>query len=274
MPALERYTEGDFNIISGVTGITYGEGNFWLTKYDDPTFYKYTLAGVADGTVSRSVWGRCAGVTFVDNQLVTVHDGSPGEARAWFRSGGAHDWRFGFESTNTRGRGVCFDDESFYVVDTDTTKNPTSSVYEYEYDGTFVAKYGLPEVAAASGIVPFGGGFLVANQTDAKLHFYTSGFSYIDEYTLDSANNAPNGLAIEGDHIYVVQSGKVYGYELPSSIPEAERVPELDFRINSGNANPRGITFRVDRFWVVGETQGVYSYLLQELPYRISQGRL
>ena len=260
MPALERYEDGDFNVIASGTGITSGASRFWITKYDDPTFYKYTLAGVADGTVSRSTWGRAAGLAFANGELITVHDGSPGEARGWAQTGGSNLWRFGFESTNTRGRGVCFDGRFLWVVDTNSTKNPTSSVYKYETDGTFVAKYGISEVSAASGIVPFNGGLLISNQTDATLHYYTTELEYIDEYTLDAANSTPNGLAIEGEYLYVLQTGKVYSYHVPDPTPFATRETVKEFSLASGNTSPRGIAFLVDRFWVAGESSGAYSY--------------
>ena len=192
MPDLERYEDGDFNVISTLTGITAGADRFWIINYDDRNFHKYTLAGVADGTVQRDVWGRAAGVTFANDQLVTVHDGSPGEARGWNTTGGAYVWRFGFESTNTRARGVCYDGQYLWVVHSDNTQTPTTKVYQYELNGTFIAKYDAPEVGHGSGIVPLGGGFLIADSTNGTTHFYTSELEYVTEFTLDSANTTQN----------------------------------------------------------------------------------
>ena len=215
MPALPRDSSEDFTVPSGFSGITQGANRFWFIGYDDRRFHKYTIPGVSDGTVTRSVWGRAAGVAFHNNNLITVHDGSPGEARGWALTGGTNLWRAGFESTNTRGRGVYFWEGHFYVIDEDQNKNPATTMYKYDVNWNFIAKYGMPQVPAGTGIVIHLGVVYVSSRGSNKLYTFTTVAEYIETLDLDSANTAANGMTIYNGTLRVLDATKVFAYVLP-----------------------------------------------------------
>ena len=265
MPALTRYSPADFDLSFRPSGITFGDGKFWLTEFGNENFYKYTSAGVADGTVRRNGDTGAGGCTFYNSKLYTVSS-TVRKVRRWALEGGAVEAEWDLHSDNTAPHGIAFLEDSWWVTDYNTANDPPIKLFKYTETGTYVAQYDLDEIEASAGLMAEIDTLWVGDRASPSVAEHDKVGKIIYGYDLDAANSETNGICTDDQYIYTADSGdnKVYAYYNPYSGIVLKRLPDKDFDLDSDNARPRGISFFNGRFWVVGEHAGAYSYSITE----------
>jgi hypothetical protein len=160
-------------------------------------------------------------------------------------------WTAGSLANNSTPQGIATNGADIWVVDSKSDK-----VFQYagaasRLSGTQTAasSFSLNSGNAnATDIVTDGQSFWVVDDTAKtdKVFKYSLTGSLSGSWTIDAANKAPAGIAIDPvnvSHIWIVDSGtdRVYQYSGAASRISGNQTAALSFALAAGNANPQGI---------------------------------